>query len=80
MNSGVVKVDLHGKNVYQARVTIDALLRRSKGVYRLHIIHGYHGGSQLRELVREEYANHPQVLRAEYVSAGATELILREFC
>mgnify|MGYP007079133472 CR=1 FL=1 len=48
-----------GKNAYQARVAIDAALRRaSSGVYRLRLIHGYHGGTALRDLCRE-YAGHP---------------------
>ena len=29
--AGILTVDLHGKNVYQARVTVDALLRRAGG-------------------------------------------------
>ena len=29
MNAGTITVDLHGKNTYQAKVTVDALLRRA---------------------------------------------------
>ena len=77
---GVVEIDLHGKNAYQAKVTIDAALRRSKaGTYRLRIVHGYNGGTALRELVRREYGRHPQVLRLEAAGPGVTELVLREF-
>ena len=64
MVSGVITADLHGKNTYQAKVTIDALLRRATaGTYRLRIIHGFHGGTALRDFVREEYARHPKVKR-----------------
>ena len=73
-----VTLDLHGKTQYQARVMLDSQLRRSRGVYRVHVIHGYHNGTALRELVREEYAKNPLVLRAEAVSESATDLILRE--
>jgi DNA-nicking Smr family endonuclease len=73
-----VTLDLHGKTQYQARVTIDAALRRSRGVYRIHVVHGYHNGTALRDMVRGEYASHPQVLRAEAVSESATDLVLRE--
>ena len=39
MTGGIVEIDLHGKNAYQARVTIDAALRRARaGTYRLRII------------------------------------------
>ena len=62
--AGILTVDLHGKNVYQARVTVDALLRRAGGgVYRVRLIHGQHGGTALRDFLREEYAGHPRVRR-----------------
>ena len=51
MQPGIIELDLHGKNAYQARVAIDAALRRcGGGVYRLRLIHGYHGGTALRAL------------------------------
>ena len=69
-----------GKNEYQARVTLDAALRRVRpGTYRIRVIHGHHGGTALRELVRREYGRHPQVLRLEAAGPGVTELVLREF-
>lgn len=80
MSPGVVTVDLHGKNTYQAKIAIDARLRRSRGVYRLRLIHGFHGGTALRDFIRETYARHPQVLRlVPSPDGGATELVLREY-
>ena len=73
-----VTLDLHGKTQYQARIALDSALRRSCGVYRIHVVHGYHNGTALRDLVRQEYAAHPGVLRLEPVSESATDLILRE--
>ena len=73
-----VTLDLHGKTQYQAKIALEAQLRRSRGVYRIHVVHGYHNGTALRDLVRQEYAAHPQVLRVEAVSESATDLILRE--
>ena len=75
---GIVEIDLHGKNSYQAKVAIDAALRRARGgTYRLRIVHGYHGGTALRDLVRQEYAG--QVLRVIPLDQGRTDLVLREF-
>ncbi len=74
---GVVTIDLHGKNEYQARVTIDAALRRSRGVYRIRLIHGYHGGTALRDMIRRDYAG--KVKRLQAINEGTTDLILREF-
>lgn len=78
---GILTVDLHGKNVYQARVTVDALLRRAgSGVYRICLIHGRRGGTALRDFLREEYAGHPKV-RQLILSpdGGTTDLVLRSF-
>ena len=75
---GVVEIDLHGKNAYQAKITIDAALRRAKaGTYRLRIVHGYNGGTALRDMVRREYAG--RVLRVIPLDQGRTDLVLREF-
>ena len=79
MTSGVVTVDLHGKNTYQAKVTVDALLRRAGGgTYRIRLIHGFHSGTALRDFIREAYSNHPKVRRL-IADGGATELVLREY-
>ena len=75
---GIVEIDLHGKTEYQARVALDAALRRATaGTYRLRVIHGYHGGTALRDMVRREYAK--KVLRTVALDEGRTDLVLREF-
>ena len=76
---GIVEIDLHGKNEYQSRVAIDAALRRAGGgTYRIRVIHGYHGGTVLRDMVRREYKG--RVLRMETgIDPGITDLVLREF-
>lgn len=81
MDSGIITLDLHGKNTYQAKVAIDAQLRRAgAGVYRIRLIHGNHGGTALRDLIRMEYAHHPKIKRLILSSdGGATELVLREY-
>ena len=77
--AGIIRMDLHGKNVYQARVAIDTALRRAKsGTYRIRLIHGYHSGTALRDMVRREYAG--RVPRLETgIDPGVTDLVLREF-
>jgi len=78
---GIVEIDLHNKNQYQARISIDAALRRAnKSVYRIRLIHGCTHGTVLRDMVRAEYGAHPGVLRIEGTENGAkTDLVLREF-
>ena len=77
---GIVTVDLHGRNTYQAKVTVDALLRRAgAGTYRLRLIHGCHQGTALRDFLQVEYGHHPQVKRLlRSPDGGATDLVLRE--
>lgn len=80
MYESIVKLDLHGKNTYQARVALDAVLRRARcGTYRIRCIHGFHGGTALRDMIRSEYARHPKVIRLEAgADGGTTDLVLRE--
>ncbi|MEG1594408.1 MAG: hypothetical protein RR350_08330 [Oscillibacter sp.] len=81
MSGGIVTADLHGKTAYQAKITVDALLRRAGGgTYRLRLVHGSHGGTALRDLLRAEYAGHPKVKRLLLSpDGGTTELVLREY-
>lgn len=76
-----MELDLHGKNLYQARVAVDAALRRATSAdYRLRVIHGYRQGSALKDMLREEYARHPKVLRFESsLNPGETIFVLREY-
>ncbi len=74
------EVDLHGMTKEQAKVCLEAKLRAApRSVYRIRVIHGYHGGTELRDLVRKTFAKHPKVLRVEIgMNQGETELVLRE--
>ena len=80
MSAGILRLDVHGMTKYQAKILIESRLRRAGGgVYRIRVIHGYHGGTQLRDLVRKELASHPKVLRIEVgLNPGETDLVLRE--
>ena len=81
MQPGILELDLHGMNAYQAKSAVDAALRRAKGgTYRLRLIHGYRGGTALRDMLRTAYRSHPKVLRIELgLNPGETDLVLREF-
>ena len=81
MTAGTVTLDLHGLTCTQAQTAIDAALRRAgRSVYRLELVHGYHGGSALRDMIRRTYSRHPTVLRLEIgLNPGTTELVLREY-
>jgi DNA-nicking Smr family endonuclease len=81
MNQGIVEVDVHGMNKYQAKTYLDSQIRRAgKEVYRIRVIHGYRGGTELKDMIRQEYGRkHPKILRLEIgLNPGETDLVLRE--
>ena len=81
MKEAVITADLHGKTAHQAKVTVDALLRRAgTGTYRIRLIHGSHGGTALWDFIQAEYSRHPKVKRLLLSpDGGTTELVLREY-
>ncbi len=74
------EIDIHNMTKVQAQAAIDAMLRRNKGeMCRLTVIHGFHGGTVLRDFVRSHYKNDPRVKRIEIgLNQGDTTLIIRE--
>ena len=78
-SGAVLELDVHNMTRVQAQTAIDAALKRaSGGTYRVRVIHGYHGGTVLKELAMS-YKKHPKVIRVELgLNPGSTDLILRE--
>jgi Uncharacterized protein conserved in bacteria len=74
-------IDIHGMTKEQGKAAIDARLKRCRGdVYTLRVVHGFHGGTALREMVRNRYKKHPKVIRIQLgLNPGETDLILKEF-
>ena len=66
MVGGVMELDLHGMNTYQAQIAIDAALRRC-------------GGAAIRDMLWTVYNKRSQVKRLVSISEGVTELVLREY-
>lgn len=82
MNDGIIEIDLHGKNCYQAKILIDSKLKKANGsVYCIRLIHGYNAGTDLKNMIIEEYSygKHPKVIKVKSgINSGITNLILRE--
>ena len=80
MNDPFVTVDLHGMMQAQAIKTIDRALRDAGPmVYQIRLVHGFHRGTSLRGMIRDEYRYHPKVLRiVPGDNPGVTVLVLRE--
>lgn len=81
MMPGIVELDIHGMNRHQAKLFIDSKLKAcDRSVYCMRIIHGYHGGVELTDMVRSVYRHHPKVIRISLgLNRGITDLILREW-
>ena len=79
MQTAFIEIDVHGLTREHAFTAIDARLRRADGAYCLRVIHGYHGGTVLRNAIRTRYRNHAKVKRIELgLNPGETDLVLRE--
>ena len=80
VSSGIIELDIHGMTKYQAKICIDSQLKKAdSSLYRIRIVHGYHNGTQLKELVLTTYRSNPKVKRIEVgLNQGITDLILRD--
>lgn len=83
MGNPIIEVDLHNLTVEQAvRKSLEAVDKADGGVYRIRLIHGFNGGTRIKNAVIDEfsYGRSSKVKRIEPGSnQGITELILREF-
>ncbi len=81
--TGIIEIDVHKMNVEEALNAIQKQIDNAgKSVYRIRVIHGYHGGTRIAAGIREEfgYEREPKVKRIVMgQNQGITELILREF-
>lgn len=81
--TGILEIDVHGMRTEEAISAIQKKVDSAKNnIYRIRIIHGYHGGTRIRSAIREEfsYGREPKVLRiAMGQNEGITELVLREY-
>ena len=77
---GIVEIDVHGKNVEEAIREIKKQLDHAMtGTYRIRIIHGYHGGTRIRDSIWDEFGYGKVIRITMGETQGITELVLREF-
>ena len=81
--SPIIEIDVHGLTAEQAVNKIDRLVQSADNtVYRIRVIHGYHGGTRIREAIRREfgYGLEPKIKKIlPGDNEGITELVLREY-
>ncbi len=71
------EIDLHGYTAAQAKAVLDSTMKTlSKDVRELTVIHGYHGGTALMNMVRNY--KHPRLERKILgMNQGSTIFILK---
>lgn len=83
MTSGIIEIDVHGLRVEEAVAKVAGLVQKAgTSTYRIRVIHGYHGGTRIRNGIQDEfsYGREPKVKRIVMGNnPGITELVLREF-
>lgn len=80
MGQPFVDIDLHGLFQEEAIKVIDKALKAADdSTYQIRLIHGYHRGTSLKNMILDEYKYHPKVLRIRPGdNQGITILVLRE--
>ena len=80
MSGPFIKIDLHGKTRQEAIKVIDkALAGAGPSVYQIQLIHGFHHGTSLRSMIRDEYRYDSKIKRIiPGDNPGITVLVLRE--
>ncbi len=80
MNEPFEKIDLHGLRQEEAiRVIDQAIAKAGPMTYQLHLIHGYHRGTNLRNMIQDWYQSDPKVRRImPGDNPGVTILVLKE--
>ena len=73
-----LEVDIHGMRVMQAQEELERLIARwGSDVHEIVVIHGYHGGRALQNMVRNDLHS-ARILRRELsLNNGQTVLVLR---
>ena len=71
------KIDLHNLSKEEARSEILHEIYLADGVDSLVIVHGYHGGQTLKNLVRKEF-KHERVAKILHLDASTTAYKLKK--
>ena len=82
LSAGTIEIDLHGLRTEDAiKKVLSEVNNASGSVYTIRLIHGYHGGTRIRDAIEDEFS-YGRVEKVKRIQPGAnpgiTELILRE--
>lgn len=73
----ILTVDLHEYTVTDAKKKLTFIISKApKGTREIVVIHGYHRGTALKEMVRKEFKNKRVARKIIGLNQGITSLIL----
>lgn len=74
-----IEADIHGMRCAEAKKQLELLLSRTgNDIREIVVIHGYHGGKALQDMVRKEL-KHPRIRQKMLsLNSGQTTLILNQ--
>lgn len=73
-----LEVDIHGMRVMQARQELERLIARcGPDIHEIVVIHGYHGGRALQDMVRNELQSSRIRQKVLSLNSGQTTLLLK---
>lgn len=74
-----IQVDIHGMRAAEAKRQLERLIAAAdKDIREIVVIHGYHSGSALRDMVRREL-QHPRIQQKILsLNQGETTLLLKK--
>lgn len=73
----ILTIDLHGMKVWEATLYLSAFISEApKNIKEIVVIHGYHGGIALQQMVRKDFSNKRIRRKILGINQGVTNLIL----
>lgn len=82
IEAGIKEIDTHGMRTAEAISAVTrAVHQAGPDVYRIRVIHGYHGGTAIRDAILDEFSYERDSKVKRVMSGrnqGETDLILRE--
>ncbi|MCH4034724.1 MAG: Smr/MutS family protein [Lachnospiraceae bacterium] len=75
VQGGPVYIDLHGLSCREARRLLGNVINLLRGPASIKVIHGYHHGTALRDMVRTNFCNiHVYAVQPDDANQGLTTL------
>lgn len=72
----IVRFDTHGKSVKEARTLINNVAATNREPFFIHVIHGYHSGTAIRDMIWNDSIN-PRFLRVKYQEGNQGTSIIK---